>query len=337
MFIKKNKQYIKLKDNLELAIKELNKEVLYMKSFLELNLKAQTKILKKFKKYCKYCLEKVDVASEIEEFINKPSINFKEPSKELSDVQNDIERAFYTHFFEKYAFHTLKKLKDYANQVYFTQIQSFYFGFFMGILIILFLLCFLIGQHFNIDMDDDAEFKTIFPMFRGYAIICLYMWLLALNVYAWNEFNINYKLCFQFNNHYSDITAILKRTAVFSTVLVLMILCYMILRAKIPLICEIIQFIPLELTPLIAWISLICYLFFPNKKYFNYEGRKYLLNLFIESMSSIFIKCEFKHIWFTDQLTSMIGPIRDIEYTMCYYSHYNSIFLFFNLIYFSIK
>ena len=49
-----------------------------------------------------------------------------------------------------------------------------------------------------------------------------------------------------------------------------------------------------------------------------------LLNLFVEAFSSIFIKCEFKHIWFMDQLTSLIGPIRDIEYTICYYTHYSS-------------
>lgn len=295
-----------------------------MKTFIELNLKAKAKIVKKFKKYCKYCLEKIDITKDIEEYINMPSINLKEPLKLISDIQSEIEKVFYAHFFEKYAFNTLKKLKDYANKVYFTQIQSFYFGFFMGILAILLFLCLLIGWHFKIDMDDDAEFKTIFPMFRGYAIVCMYLWLLGLNVFAWNNFNINYKLCFQFNNHYSDLTAIFKRTAVFSTMLVLMVLCYMILRTKIPIIYDLLVFIPLEMTPLVTWLCLLVYLFFPNKNYFNYEGRVYLFNLFVESFSSIFIKCEFKHIWFMDQLTSLIGPIRDIEYTVCYYTHYSS-------------
>jgi len=324
VYIKENKQYKNYKDNIELAIKELNKEVAVMKTFIELNLKAKAKILKKFKKYCKFCLEKIDIIKDIDEYVSMPSINIKEPLKFISDAQSEIEKVFYAHFFEKYAFNTLKKLKDYANKVYFTQIQSFNFGFFMGILTILLFLCLLIGWHFRIDMDDDAEFKTIFPMFRGYAIICIYLWLLGLNVYAWNNFNINYKLCFQFNNHYSDITAIFKRTAVFSTVLVLMILCYMILRTRIPIIYDLLIFIPLEMTPLAAWFCLIIYIFFPSKSFFNYEGRVYFFNLFVESFSSILLKCEFKHIWFMDQLTSLIGPIRDIEYTICYYTHYRS-------------
>lgn len=49
-----------------------------------------------------------------------------------------------------------------------------------------------------------------------------------------------------------------------------------------------------------------------------------MFKIFMESMASILIKCEFKHVWFTDQLTSLIGPMRDMEYTLCYYVHYNS-------------
>ena len=50
--------------------------------------------------------------------------------------------------------------------------------------------------------------------------------------------------------------------------------------------------------------------------------RLYMFKLFMESMGSLLIKTEFKHVWFTDQLTSMVGPLRDMEYTLCYYVHY---------------
>ena len=295
-----------------------------MKSFIELNLKAKSKILKKYNKYIGIIREKIDFSEELDNYLKNPSINLFESIKELNEIQAETEKVFYSYFFEKYSFNTIKKLKDYANSVYFTQEETFYFGFFMGILLVLIIIFLLIAVYFDIDMDDDAEFKVIFPMFRGYTIICLYLWMLGLNVYAWNNFNINYKLCFQFNNHYSDLTCILRRNGFFTTTLVLMILCYMILRTKIPIIYDLILFIPLEMTPLITWSFFIIYLLMPSKNYFNYEGRIYLLNLFIESFSSIFIKLEFKHIWIMDQLTSMIGPLRDIEYTICYYTHYTS-------------
>lgn len=299
-----------------------------MKNFIEINLKAKTKIMKKYKKYCQIVSERIDFSKELDNYLKNPSINLSDSVKELNEIQVEIEKVFHSHFFQKYSHNTLKKLKDYANSVYFTQKETFYFGFFMGILLVLTIIFFLIAWYFDIDMDDDAQFKVIFPMFRGYTIICLYLWLLALNVYTWNNFNINYKLCFQFNNHYSDLTNILQRNGFFSTTLVLMILCYMILRTKIPIIYELVEFIPLEMTPLIAWSFFIFYLLMPMKKYFNYEGRTYFFNLLVESFSSIFIKTEFKHIWLMDQITSMIGPLRDIEYTFCYYSHYTSIIKF---------
>lgn len=311
---------------MEIAIKELNREISLMKNFIEINLKAKTKIMKKFNKYCQFISDsdKIEISKELDNYLNEPYINLSNAIKELNDIQTEIEKIFYSNFFEKYGLNTLKKLKDYANSVYFTHKETFYFGFFMGILLVLIIIFFLIAWYFDIDMDDDAQFKSIFPMFRGYTIICLYLWLLGLNVYAWNNFNINYKLCFQFKDHYSDLTNILKRNSFFTTTLVLMILCYMILRTKIPIIYELVEFIPLEMTPIIAWSFLIFYLAMPSRNWFNYKGRVYFFNLLIESFSSIFIKTEFKHIWLMDQLTSMIGPIRDIEYTCCYYFHYSS-------------
>jgi hypothetical protein len=39
-------------------------------------------------------------------------------------------------------------------------------------------------------------------------------------------------------------------------------------------------------------------------------------------MASITVKNELRHTWLGDQLTSLIGPLRDFEYTICYYTHY---------------
>jgi hypothetical protein len=290
-----------------------------MKEFIELNLKANFKLFKKFEKYTKYLKVKVDVVSTVEEFIRNSLM--EEPLKLISEIQSEIEKVFYSNFFDKYTFQALKKLKEYTTPTYFTQLQSFYFGFFVGILLVLLILCILIARYYDIDMDDDAEFKTIFPMFRGFLILCMYLWLLGLNVYAWNKAHVNYKLCFQFKNHYSDTISIFKRAALFSTVLVCMILCYMIIRTKLYILSDLLDFIPLQMIPLICWLMMLGYLFFP-KEIFNHPGRVYLGWLAVESFSTIMMKCEFKHVWFVDQITSFIGPIRDMEYTVCYYTHY---------------
>jgi len=79
-----------------------------------------------------------------------------------------------------------------------------------------------------------------------------------------------------------------------------------------------------EYIPSIMWIAIIIYICFPLKNWFNSPGRFYLMAILYEGLLSIFVKCDFKHHWIYDQLTSLIGPLRDIEYTLCFYVHYDS-------------
>jgi hypothetical protein len=43
-------------------------------------------------------------------------------------------------------------------------------------------------------------------------------------------------------------------------------------------------------------------------------------------MASITTTSELRHTWLGDQMTSLVGPFRDIEYTACYYTHYFNTF-----------
>ena len=322
--------YLKVK--YEDAIKELYKEMDYMNKFLDLNLQAKRKILKKFNKYINSQMNKdtkkptseqdVEIKKMLE-YIDTTIV--LEDLGKISNIETDIEKIFKTYFYDKYSFDAVKVLKESTAEVSFTQSHAFFFGFYIGILLIIFILCILIGNHFHIDMDDDAKFKTIFPMFRGYLIMVFYYWFLGLNVYVWNTFHINYRLAFNFDSHYSDVISICKRAAFFTMIVAVMLLCYMIERTKIPILYDLVSFIPLEFTPLISYIIALIYIFTPYKK-FNYLGRIYLGKLFVETMASITTTSELRHTWLGDQMTSLVGPFRDIEYTVCYYTHYYNTF-----------
>ncbi len=324
-FIEKNENYKRFKDSIENAIKELFKEIIYLQSFIELNLKAKEKIMKKFDKLTKELDNKIydeivkKIKNDLEVYILKSKL--VNALQKLREEQTEIETIFSEFFYYKYSSNAIKILKDFASQTFFTQFQSFYFGFFLGILLILIVLCIMIMIYFHIDMDDDAKFKTIFPMFRGYIVFILYYWFLGLNVYVWNLYHINYQVAFDFDNHYSDVMSICGRAAFFSILVIFMLLCYMIERTEIPILYDLVSFIPLEFTPLVCWVVTFCYLFCPSHN-FNYLGRIYLFDLFFESMASITVKNHLRHTWFGDQLTSLTGPLRDFEYTMCYYTHY---------------
>ena len=196
----------------------------------------------------------------------------------------------------------------------------------LNILILIMLslgaLCYSINYFYlEIDIDQDPEFRSVFPMYRTYGIICLYLWTLGLNVWVWNNANINYKALFTFDNHYSTVTEIFIRAAGFTNILFLAFLLYMITRTNFGSYLGLNQYGIDGILPGLMWLFMILYFFWPFKN-FNYYGRIYTMRLFGECIASILIPIEFKHIWFMDQLTSLIGPMRDIEYTLCYYSYY---------------
>jgi len=322
-----------LKKNYENALKELYKEIGYMEKYIDLNLQAKRKILKKYNKYIqsqdnskervKSTLEQEEEIKKMKEYIDNTIVN--NYLTEVVNTESEIEKLFRKYFFDKYSFNAIKVLKESKGEVLIKQKYAFYFGFFIGILLIIFILCILIANHFHIDMDDDAKFKTIFPMFRGYLVMVLYYWFLGLNVYVWNTYHINYKLAFNFDSHYSPVVSIFKRAAFFTMIVAIMLLCYMIERTQIPILYDLINFIPLESTPLISYIIVFVYLFCPFN-IFNYPGRLYLGTLFVETMASITTTSDLRHTWLGDQMTSLVGPFRDIEYTACYYVHYNNTF-----------
>lgn len=318
------KEFKLYEDIFEMSIKELYREACLLKEFLDLNIKAKTKIVKKYKKVTKQLviLNKANIENVINDFIQQSEL--KEYEHEVLSTLDDCNKMFVEHFRSKYQSDTAKVLKKYYHRNMFTMMQSFNFGLFVGIIILQVITIFLIAYNFDIDMDRDLEFKSVFPMFRSLTIICLYMWIFGITVWGWENYNIDYKVIFQLSNQYSSLISICKRAAVFTFVLLAIVLIYIIDRTEIPFLFDVFAYVPMHILPLICWLGLIGYIFFPFRGWFNYEGRTYYLTLFMQSVGSIFVKTDFRHVWFMEQIISFIGPMRDFEYTLCYYTHYNA-------------
>lgn len=187
--------------------------------------------------------------------------------------------------------------------------------------ILLFLCSFIYFFYLNIDIDHDPEFRSVFPMYRTYGIICLYLWFIGLNIKTWEDIKINYRALFSFQISKNSITDICFCAAFFCSLLFLAFLLYFITRMPIGIRLGLNLYNIVDILPALIWLSLLLYFFCPFN-ILNYKGRKNIKKLFAECIASILIPIEFKHIWFMDQLTSLIGPMRDIEYTFCYYSYY---------------
>ena len=190
------------------------------------------------------------------------------------------------------------------------------------IMIILLILCILIHYFYvNLDIDQDPEFRSVIPMYRTYGIICLYLWFIGLNIKTWENIKVNYKALFNFKINSNSTTDIWLCASFFCNILFLSFLIYFIIRSPIGIKFGLNLYNIGEILPGIIWLVLLLYFFCPFK-ILNYKGRNNVMKLFSECIASILIPIEFKHIWFMDQLTSLIGPMRDIEYTFCYYSYY---------------
>ena len=187
--------------------------------------------------------------------------------------------------------------------------------------ILIFLCSFIYFFYLNIDIDEDPELRSVFPMYRTYGIICLYLWFIGLNIKTWEDIKINYRALFSFKINKNSIINIWLCASVFCSFLFLAFLLYFITRTPIGINFGLNLYNIVDILPALIWLSLLLYFFCPFK-ILNYEGRNNVKKLFSECIASILIPIEFKHIWFMDQLTSLIGPMRDIEYTFCYYSYY---------------
>lgn len=81
-----------------------------------------------------------------------------------------------------------------------------------------------------------------------------------------------------------------------------------------------IDFLPIQYTPIIVWIVMFGYLFFPHFKVLNGRGRLFVINLWKRILLFCIYPCDFPASWMTDQWVSFVHPFQDFYYTCCYYN-----------------
>ena len=334
-------------ETFEMAIKEAYKDIHLIYNFVETNFEIKNKLLNKYKKYLgiynnnkipkkdsKIIMEDEDEndeneennSDEVESTINN-FISFKSAIGTAKDtyenLKEELTRLFVQNYSFKYKSKTEKVLKQCVQNKNFTDSQTFYLGFFIGLLIFQLGIICIIAWYYDIDMDNDIEFKSVFPMFRGFFIVCLYWWMHGLNILIWTKADISYRIIFQVDNDYSSPIQIFKRAAIFTFILLTSLLIYMVKRIWAGAFFGIFDPIPINRIPLICWLSLLIVIFCPFRIW-NYGGRAWLGKLAKESLVSFLFKTGFRHVFFMSQLCSFIAPMRDIEYTICYYAYYDA-------------
>ena len=334
-------------DAFEMALKETYKDISLTRKFIETNLDIKDTLMKKYKKYFgietfnHFSRKKLDnntqiiiedekeneeyddeLENTINEFINYQS-SIGQYNDTLKNLEVEIEQCFEENFSFKYRSKTDKILKKYLKIKTITESQSFYLGLFIGFLLFQFGIICTLAWYYDIDMDRDPEFMSVFPMFRGFFVVCLYWWVHGLNITVWTKADISYRVIFQIDSNYSTPIQIFKRAAIFTFILLSCLMIYMIKRIWKGVFFGIFEPIPINTLPLICWGSLLIYTFCPFDIW-NYEGRAFLGQLAKESFGSFLLKTGFRHVFFMGQMCSFIATMRDMEYTVCYYAYYDA-------------
>ena len=337
-------------DTFEMAIKEAYKDIHLIHQFMETNFEIKNKVLNKYKKYFSIFSnnqnknkkmndneiimeddqendENEDNNNDELESIINDFISFKSSIGGAKDtfesLKEELTQLFIDNYSYKYKSKTDKVLKQCVQSKDFSDFQTFYLGFFIGLLIFQLSIICIIAWYYDIDMDNDIEFKSVFPMFRGFFIVCLYWWMHGINILVWRKADISYRIIFQVDINYSSPIEIFKRAAIFTFILLTSLLIYMVKRIWSGAFFGILDPIPIRRIPLICWCSLLIVVFCPFRIW-NYEGRAWLGKLAKESLVSFLFKTGFRHVFFMSQLCSFIAPMRDIEYTICYYAYYDA-------------
>ncbi|KAM3145495.1 hypothetical protein pb186bvf_002269 [Paramecium bursaria] len=341
MFLKNRDDSVKYSEIKALSRKELRNKALILKqscfnfyveiiqfeSYLETNEKAIMEILQYYKKQMLKTIRNRNTESANIEFIQEELQMMSLIKNKTQLFHSQLEKRICYQFYvnPKYGKEDLEK---YRQQKVLKISAVYKLGIFAGIALIMITLIFCLRVEGYVNPDNKSNiFSTIFPCFRGSALILIYYWYFAIILRGWNINKINYKLFLGFNFHFSTVAEVLKRAGYLSAIYLTIFTLYSLQAEGIgffkfqDMFNLSLQFFPTDLLPLIIWITLFIYFLIPTRYYFNGQGRRWMFRMFYGVIYLHAIKYEARYTFILDQICSLILPMRDIDYTICYYYH----------------
>lgn len=196
----------------------------------------------------------------------------------------------------------------------------FILGILVGISISILIYLIVIIKINGLSIANLSKFSRDFPTWRGIAIWIFYVWIIGWNVHMYSKFRIRYRELFKVRpDYYPRYVNIYKVAGFFSSLYIILFLFYILDMTNIydiPGFGE-------EYFALIIWGMFAGFLFLPLPILFS-KGRFFFFNLIVKMIVSPFTGMTFAISWFTNQGMSMTVPLRDLHYTVCYYTQIDS-------------
>ncbi|CAA2962928.1 phosphate transporter PHO1 [Olea europaea subsp. europaea] len=287
------------------AFVELYRGLGFLKTYSSLNMKAFTKILKKF--------DKVSNRQASASYLKDVKSSHFISSDKVVRLMDEVESLFTQHFANNDRKKAMKFLRPQQHKD--SHVLTFFVGLFTGSFATLFsvyaILAHLSGMFTS--RADAGYMETVYPIFSMFALLCLHLFMYGCNLLTWKSARINYNFIFEFQPKtalkYRD--AFLICTSLMTAVVGALII-HLILISQ--------GFSPrqVDMIPGILLLFFIGLLICPLNIFYRptrYSFIKVLRNI----VCSPFYKVLMVDFFMADQLTSQIPLLRHMESASCYF------------------
>jgi hypothetical protein len=233
-----------------------------------------------------------------------------------TELIENFQREFATHYFDNDLEGAKRCLETLAADSQMTRASTFMIGLFLGFAMMTATFLVFTCYEAGLDVDYNRQFSLVFPLFRGVIVFSLYSLLLGGDFYLWNLFVIDFKHLMMFRSNIPPTIRFLAKSLMLIAVLLICFGMYIFVQAGMIKDFWIHDYY----IPLISWVFFAFWILCPLQNWIKYSGRTYLFKVIAESLISPFSKVEFSHIFVIDQFSSLIIPLTDLEYAVCYYS-----------------
>ncbi|KAF7086796.1 hypothetical protein CFC21_090058 [Triticum aestivum] len=290
--------------NIRDAFMALYRGLELLKKFSPLNVKAFTKILKKFVK-----VSEQQRATDL--FSQKVKTSLFSTSDKVLQLSDEVESLFLKHFAGNDRMVAMKYLNPQQHKS--THMITFLVGLFTGTFVSLFIIYAILAHVSGIfaSAGNTAYKELVYHVFSMFALISLHCFLYGCNLFIWKTTRINQNFIFDFvpNTALTHRDAFLMSAFIMCTIVTALVINLFLINAGV----SYPNAVPGALIVLLAGV-----LFCPFNVFYR-STRYCFMRIMRNIIFSPFYKVLMADFFMADQLTSQVPLLRHMEFAACYF------------------
>ncbi|KAF8050987.1 hypothetical protein N665_1835s0002 [Sinapis alba] len=279
-----------------------------LKSYSFLNVKAVSKILKKY--------DKITLRDATKPYMKMVDSSYLGSSDDVVRLMEHVEATFIKHFANANRTKGMNILRPKAKRE--RHRLTFSTGFSAGCIFSLIVALGAIIRTRNLLQEEGQKqyMDTMFPLYSLFGFIVLHIIMFAANIYYWRRYKVNYAFIFGFKE--GTELGYRQVLLVGFSIGVLALLCVLAnLDMEVDPVTKHYEAFT-ELLPLILLLGIFAVLIMPFN-FFYRSNRIFFLTCLFHCIAAPLYKVTLPDFFLGDQLTSQVQALRSIEFYICYY------------------